>query len=219
MKERVLLLSAVLVFLLAVSAPVRGELAQTAWNVQGVAKIKVKIKGIGSESATESISDEFLFSQDRSFSMTDSDGTWEVVGKKFYVHINEQDLTNEMQALMEEALAYENIDATMSPLDITQNDFSGKENKNGTMKGKWKLALACSIDVASVEGTDVGRSFYLTLKMTTTFTGTRQPNQSGVSELESFDPEEMPGAGGMPTPLEAIGIRIGQAVAREALFP
>ncbi len=213
MRGNALSAAALLIFLFVFSAPVFADLSDTVWNVDAVVKAKVKIKGIGSDSTTESAVDTFVFDADGSFDMLDAFGTWRMAGKKFYVDLDTADLAGDLESELEDALLDEGIDAQVSGLVITVNSFSGKENKNGTIKGKWKLALACSLSVGSV-----GRSFDVAAKTTTNFTG-RLSADSSARGLESTGSQEALGATGHGSLFEAIGTQVRQSVTVLAPLP
>lgn len=213
MRRKASLPAALLIFLFVFTAPVFADLSDTVWNVDAVVKAQVKIKGIGSDSTTESASDTFEFDADGSFDMLDASGTWRMAGKKFYVDLDTADLAGDLKTELEVALLGEGIDAQVSGLVITLNGFSGKENKNGTIKGKWKLAFACSIYVDSV-----GRSFDVAAKTTTNFSG-RLSAFSSARGLESTGSPAASGEAAHGSLFGAIGAQVRQAMSVLAPLP
>lgn len=177
-----------------------------SWNISGQARVKVAIKGHGSETETADASDRFVFGPGNFFGMTDFDGTWAGAGKKVIINLNAADLAAYFTSELEEGLDDEGIDARIEDMTVTVSSFSCKENKDSTIKGSWKLVLHCSIYVY-----DSGRSFGVSVNSKTTFTGTRASSSASLSEDPDAGPGSM-GAGGGGFPIEVIVRRVQEAL-------
>jgi hypothetical protein len=150
------------------------------WNISGNAKIKVKVQGQGSEAAGGAVTDEFVFDPNGDFEMTDMGGTWSAAGKKVYISLDSQRLSDYFYQYLEEGLEAEFDDAEVIDLAITLNSFSCKENRNGTLKGSWKLLLNCRVDIY-VDGQ--WREFAVSVNSKINFTGSRASAASGTGGL------------------------------------
>ncbi len=145
------LAAVVVVILTMVFCPVVMADITGSWDVTGVMKTKVAIKKYGSDASKEVIADFFEFGSDQSFSMMDlpDGGTWEYFKKKVLVRLEEQNLQDffkdELESMLWEEAA---IAATVDDIVILKNNFSVQERKNGTIKGKSTIGLACVINVA-----------------------------------------------------------------------
>ena len=106
------------------------------WAMDIVEKIKAKVKGVGKYKDTDSFSDNWSFSSDNTFSIDGYKvGTWEIIGKKFYVYIDEETISD----ILEQKL----IDNANFPLDTTVSIYDaqafGKHKKDGSIKAKYKF--------------------------------------------------------------------------------
>ena len=113
------------------------------WSMDIVEKIKAKVKGVGKYKDTDYFSDNWEFHSDETFSIDGYEvGTWEIIGKKFYVDIDEA----EMSDILEQNL----IDNADFPLDTTVSIYvtqaSGKQNKDGSIKAKYKFQAIVEAD-------------------------------------------------------------------------
>ena len=123
------------VFLLAFSHRAHA-FVEGHWNMDIVEKIKAKAKGVGTYKDIDYFSDNWYFSADRNFYIHGIHvGTWEIIGKKFYVYINEAT----MNAIFEENLV-DNADfPSDTKVTIYVSQASGKQKKDGTIKAKYKF--------------------------------------------------------------------------------
>jgi len=170
MVKKILTLSVALMCLFFMTIPVYADV-EGAWDISGISKQRISIKGAGSDSGRSAIIDQFIFGQGGSFSMMDlpaGAGTWGYVKKKFAVYLDNDVLATYWTDALEQMLWDEGIDADVENLTVTKNTFTGKENKDGTIKGKWTLAFEAYLYVYNVD-----RGFDMKVKTTTMFTGTR----------------------------------------------
>jgi hypothetical protein len=177
---------AVLVCVLSISMTAFADVTGT-WDISGIAKQRISIKGhsSGEESA---VTDQFVFRPDRTFNMIDlppeANGTWGYVKKKFAVYLDNGYLATNITNILIEGLQSEGYTVDIQNPAITKNTFTGKEMKDGTIKGKWNLIYAAYLYV-----TDFGRGFNMKYKSTITFTGTQV---TGVDIL-GFDSNQSEG--------------------------
>jgi hypothetical protein len=181
------------------------------WNISGQARVKVAIKGHGSETETADASDRFVFGPNNLFGMTDFDGTWASAGKKVFINLDAADLAAYFRTELEAGLEDEDIDADIEDMTVTVSSFSCKENKDGTIKGSWKLVLHCSIYVP-----DSGRSFGVSVNSKTTFTGTRAASAANLSGDPVTRGDSMGAAGG-GFPIEVLVRRVQEALSGAGL--
>jgi hypothetical protein len=168
MSGKILRLTAVMVFLFLISVPVYAEVEGT-WDISGIAKQRVSIKGhsSGEESA---IADQFVFEPGGTFSMIDlppeANGTWGYVKKKFAVYLDNGYLATNITNTLIDGLQSQGYTVDIQNPAITKNAFTGKEMKDGTIKGKWTILYTAYLYV-----TDFDRGFNMKYKSTITFTG------------------------------------------------
>lgn len=189
-----------------VSAAAAWADATGSWDISGQVKMKVAIKGEGSQTVTESASDWFVFAADGSFEMTDFGGRWNNAGKKILVNLDTDDLEAYFVDYLEDGLSDEGLDVEITGMTITVNTFSCKENKNGTLKGSWKLVFQAVIYVPAAE-----RVFALKANSKTTFTGTRAA-VAGIRNQGSQVAGGVPGEIRQAALIEAIGRQIQDAL-------
>jgi hypothetical protein len=138
------------------------------WQVKVKMKIRASVQG-HSQSVNETVPDQFIFSDDGSFSMTDMDGTWSQNGTNFIVNLD----PDSINSYFEDTLAQETgFDVSV---DVTQMNFTGTLQKNGTIKGSFKLNMNFDIEDYDLHGTVTALA---------TFTGTRSATSSLVKEEE-----------------------------------
>jgi hypothetical protein len=128
-----------------------------SWYVAGPMKMKVKIKGYGSESVKETVEDIFDFEADGSFSTLDYDqGTWEQGKKKIEITMDPGELSLFFEEELEDLLLMETgYVVDVHNIAIEKNALYAKEKKNGSIKGKWKLRFNCLMDAEGVGTLDV----------------------------------------------------------------
>jgi len=138
------------------------------WQVKGKMTIKASAQG-HYQSVTETVPDQFIFSDDGSFSMTGMDGTWSQKGTNFVVNLD----PDSIRSYFEDNLAQETgFDVSV---DVTQMNFTGTVQKNGTIKGSFKLSMTFDIVAYNVQGS---------VRASATFTGTRVAASSSAKEEE-----------------------------------
>jgi hypothetical protein len=138
------------------------------WNVKGKMKIKASAQG-HSESVSETVPDEFIFSDDGSFSMIDMDGTWSQKGTNFVVNLDPDSISSYFEDNLAEETGFD------ISVDVTHMNFTGTLQKNGTIKGSFKLNMNFDIEDYDLHGTVTALA---------TFTGTRSAISSLVKEEE-----------------------------------
>jgi hypothetical protein len=145
------------IFLMAFSLQAQAYV-EGVWSMDIVEKIKAKVKGVGKYKDTDYFSDNWTFNSDKTFSIDGYEvGTWEIIGKKFYVYIDEAEISD----ILEQNL----IDNADFPLDTTVSIYlaqaSGKQNKDGSIKAKYKFQAIVEASgftgKVSVKGKATGR--------------------------------------------------------------
>jgi hypothetical protein len=128
-----------------------------SWYVAGPMKMKVKIKGYGSESVKVTVEDIFEFDADGSFSTVDYDqGTWEQGKNKIEITMDPEELSLFFEEELEDLLLMETgYVVDVFSITIEKNAFYAKEKKNGSIKGKWKLRFNCLMEIDGVGTLDV----------------------------------------------------------------
>jgi hypothetical protein len=180
MSNKIVRFTMVLVFLLLFSVTAYAD-ATGIWDITGKAKQRISLKG-RSSSQLAGVYDQFEFGSDSSFSMIglpDGEATWGYVKKKFAVYVNNDNLiTSITENLLSELQGY-NVEI-YDPV-ITKNSFTGKEMKNGTIKGKWNLVYSAYLYLLDY---DVGAK--LKYISTINFIGTR----TGGLDILTLDPNQ-----------------------------
>jgi hypothetical protein len=183
MSGKMLRFSVVVVFLLMFSAVAYADVTGT-WGITGTAKQKISLKGRSSKQEF-AISDQFIFGPGTAFTMYDlppeANGTWGYVKKKFAVYLDNNYLASSITETLISGFADEGYTVEIYNPAITKNSFTGKEMKDGTIKGKWNLVYAAYLYLV---GYNVGAN--MKYKSTITFAGIRG---SGADVLE-FDPDQ-----------------------------
>lgn len=182
-----------------------------SWDISAQVKVKVAIKGVGSDTVTETATDHFVFHTGGSFDMIDFEGTWAYSGKKVFVNLDATELEEYFELYLEEGLANERIDADVQTMNISANTFSCKESKTGTMAGSWKLVLRAYIWVPAAS-----RGFDVNVNSKTTFTGVRASGAQ-ASEDRSLESDSQPVEGSGTRLMEMIGRQIGNALSGAGL--
>ena len=147
------------------------------WDIQGKQTVKFSVKGYGSQTQKKTFSDEFTFDDDGQFEMTAMDGTWSQTGKKFTTYLDPASVIQYIEDSISAELYSNNIS-----VEVTKMTFGGKEQKNGTIKGTYKLYISFYIE-----------DYDLTGKITVSgsFKGTpRQFYTTSIVEKESSDMSE-----------------------------
>ena len=141
------------------------------YDVKGKMTVKVSIKGNKSQTQRTSFADKFTFYDDGSFAMLDMDGTWSQNGSGFI----RQTLYLESVSDYFAGTISDEIGTDVS-VEGTQISFTGKKQKNGTIKRTIKLNLTFYVE-------DYG---YLSGNVTvsTSYTGTQISTQSIKSSME-----------------------------------
>ena len=136
------------------------------WQVKGKMKIKASVQG-HSQSVSETVPDQFIFSDDGSFSMSDMDGTWSQNGTNFVVNLDPDSISSYFEDNLAEETGFD------VSVDVTQMNFTGTLQKNGTIKGSFKLGMTFDIEDYDVHGS---------VSASATFTGIRASASSYVKE-------------------------------------
>jgi hypothetical protein len=173
--------SAVLVCLVFLALPASADVVGT-WDITGTLVHKAKVKGVKLPKGTAPVSDTFIFSDTGDFTMTGLTGTWAPVKKKYVVTIDNTLLEAFWKTKTEQLFSEEHLNVTLGNLTITKNIFTGKENKDGTSKGKWKLNFTANV-------TYNAQVFFMKVTTTTTAIGTKAAQ--GALGPESDQSEEL----------------------------
>jgi hypothetical protein len=136
------------------------------WDVKAKMKLKASFQG-HSQSMTQTVSDEFVFSNDGSFSMTDMDGTWSQNGTNFVVNLDPNSVSSYIEDNISDETGYD------VSVDVTQMNFTGTVQKNGTIKGSF--AFGANFDVYGYHGS---------VSASATYTGTREDTVGSASVKE-----------------------------------
>jgi len=147
------------------------------WNVRGKMKVKVSFQG-QSETVIDNVPDEFTFFNDGSFEMIDVDGTWSQQGSAFVINLDPDSLSSYFEDGLSEEVG---LDISV---DVTNMVFNGTVQKNGTIKGSFKLDMNFEIEDYDLQGT---------VTASATYTGTRQAGSSS-SSVEEQERSEMTGS-------------------------
>jgi|GEM_PF-3330912 len=143
------------------------------WDIKGKMKVKVSLQG-QSETVIDNVPDEFTFFNDGSFEMIDVDGTWNQQGSAFFINLDPDSLSG----YFEDGLSEETeLDISV---DVTNMVFTGTVQKNGTIKGSFKLNMNFDLEDYGLHGT---------VTATATYTGKRQAGSSSSSVEEQERPE------------------------------
>jgi len=134
------------------------------WDVKAKMKLKASLQG-HSQSMTETVPDEFVFSNDGSFSMTDMDGTWSQNGTNFVVNLDPNSVSSYIEDNISAETGYD------VSVDVTQINFTGTVQKNGTIKGSFKFGA--NFEVYGYHGS---------VSASATYTGTRSATTSSFKE-------------------------------------
>lgn len=200
MSGKILRFSMVLVFLLVFSAAAYADVTGI-WEISGTAKQKISLKG-RSSSQLLGVYDQFEFGSDNSFSMMDlpdGEATWGYVKKKFAVYVDSNYLATSITANLTSAFESEGYTVEITNPTITKNSFTGKEMKDGTIKGKWSLVYGAYLYVYDF---DLGAN--LKYKSTIMFTGVKATGVD-ILGLDPNQPEELFGDGIQGILMEGIG--------------
>ncbi len=138
------------------------------WDITGKISVKVKIEGQRSEKSKGYIEDEFNFYPGGYFEMLDMDGNWAQTDRKFIVELNRDNLKDYYEDLLSSELG---VSVNVA---VIESAITGKENKNGTIKGKFRLLISFFNDAYGLYGE---------LQAKAGFKGTRWGEvQSGMAE-------------------------------------
>lgn len=133
------------------------------WDVQGKMKVKVSFQG-QSQTVSDTVPDQFTFFNDGSFEMIDMDGTWSQQGSNFVINIDPDSISSYFEDNLGGELG---LDVSV---DVINMSFTGKVQKNGTIKGNFKVNM--NFDIQGYEGTVTASANY---------TGTRLETSSSSS--------------------------------------
>jgi hypothetical protein len=136
------------------------------WDVHGKMKVKVSFQG-QSETAVDNAPDQFTFFNDGSFEMIDMDGTWSQQGSTFVINLDPDSISSYFEDGFSGELG---LDVSV---DVINMSFTGKVQKNGTIKGSFKFSMNFDIeDYDDLQGTVTASANY---------TGTRIATSSSSS--------------------------------------
>lgn len=147
------------------------------WNVRGKMKVKVSLQG-QSETVIDNVPDEFTFFSDGSFEMIDMDGTWSQQGSNFVINLDPDSISSYFEDSFSEEIG---LDISV---DVTNMVFTGKVQKNGTIKGSFKFNMNFDIEDYDLQGTVTASAI---------FTGTRISTQS-ISSMNEENASPFPGS-------------------------
>ena len=160
------------------------------WDVQGKMKVKVSLEG-HSQTVIDNAPDQFTFFSDGSFEMIDMDGTWRQQGSNFVINLDPDSVSSYFKDGFSEELG---LDVSV---DVTNMVFTGKVQKNGTIKGSFKVIMNFDIEDYDLQGT---------VTASVNYTGTRISTQS-ISSMNEENASPLPGA-----ILNVIGETLSNAV-------
>lgn len=162
----------VFVIVLAFSSLVWAEVTG-GWDVTGEVTVKVMLKKAKTIKTTDPFEDTFIFFGDGDFEMTDMEGVWVYTNKKhtnFAVVLDEGDVEAYFEAMIP-------MEAT-----VTSMKFKGKENKDGTISGTFKMKLSVTV----TDGPNAGKTGKVDVKASFTGTASEASFDSGGG-LEASD--------------------------------
>ena len=116
------------------------------WDIRGKMTIKVSIDGEGSQTQRTAFTDEFTFYDDGYFEMIDMDGIWSQNGTNFIVTLDPESVSDYFAYYLEDEIGSDVY------IEGTQMTFTGKKQKNGTIKGTVKLYMDFYIDDYDMSG-------------------------------------------------------------------
>jgi hypothetical protein len=117
-----------------------------SYDIQGKETVKISIKGHKSQTVKVAFSDEFTFYDDGYFAMTDMDGTWSQKKSKFAINLNPVSVS---QYFADNLSAELDSDVFVAVTKIT---FTGTEQKNGNVKGSFKIYMTFYIEDYDLSG-------------------------------------------------------------------
>jgi hypothetical protein len=161
------------------------------WDIRGKMTIKVSIEGEGSQSQRTPFTDEFTFYDDGYFEMIDMDGTWSQNGTNFIVTLDPESVSDYFAYYLEDEIGSDVY------IEGTQMTFTGKKQKNGTIKGAVKLNMDFYIDDYDISGK---------ITVSSGYTGT-QISTLSMSSMRERNVSLLPGA-----ILNVIGEKLNNAV-------
>ncbi len=122
------------IFFIALS-PQAQAFVQGEWDMSVIEKISAKVKNVTTTKYTDDFSDTWSFSPDGQFAIDGMQmGTWEIVGKKFVVYLDESILN----VILANNLQVEGFPSDTA-VTISSIKAIGKMNKDGSLKGTYKF--------------------------------------------------------------------------------
>ena len=140
--KKILSMLFMLLALIAFSASAFAEVSGNTFAVERTDKSKLKIKKGLNEKDTEVVQDTWTFDSDGTFHSDDFEGTWSQVKNKVTVDIASSDIKAFLEA---DFLSEFDLTTTVNVIKVK---FNGKEKKDGSIKGTWKVKA----DVLTSEG-------------------------------------------------------------------
>ncbi|MFZ3138560.1 MAG: hypothetical protein WA126_14345 [Thermodesulfovibrionales bacterium] len=133
-----------------------------SWQVQGKVTTKVSAKGQKSKTMKGNIDDIWTFDSDGDFETENISGTWSQTKKKFVVNLDTEDVIANFEDMLSDELE---TDITVE--EITKMICTGTEQKNGTIKGSFKIYMNIYSSEQDIHGqAKVSGSFKGTLLQT-----------------------------------------------------
>jgi hypothetical protein len=101
------------------------------WNISVTGQMKISIQGNGSETNIHEYYEKWILYTDGSFAQENYlYGIWKQKGSKFIVSLDQEDMIDRIRNMADEHLAN---------ITVTKINFTWKENKNGTIRGSYKI--------------------------------------------------------------------------------
>jgi hypothetical protein len=158
-----------------------------SWGVGGQMKMKIAIKGYGSDTINDYVEDLFEFGAENSFSTLDyNQATWGYNKKKVIVNIDPGELAHFFESELENMIYDETgYTADVYDISIATNTLNMAEKKNDIIKGKWTLVFTCMINVNGLATLPVKVNVKYTFSGTRSSTSTTVTIQRKLSESEN----------------------------------
>ncbi|NWF75053.1 MAG: T9SS C-terminal target domain-containing protein [Nitrospirae bacterium] len=134
------------VFLIIVYGTLASAAVEGTWTIQSTETTKLKIHGHGSENESQSVTSTWIFQTGGIFDGDDVKGTWSQDGKKFTVSLDTAQLADSIEADL-------SADGYNTTVTVTTVSFTGKEQKNGTISGKYKFKADIIFNDLATTGT------------------------------------------------------------------
>ena len=107
-----------------------------SWYIQGNVTIKASAKGQKSKTMKSSLDEVWTFKSNGDFETENIGGVWSQRGKKITVNLDIEDTINYFEEILSEEL-----ETDISVEQVTKMSCTGTEQKNGTIKGSFKIYM------------------------------------------------------------------------------